>query len=119
MKFLLRLLVSTLAIIVASTLMKNQIHFKSPLDYIIVAAVLAFLNAVVKPLLVFLTIPLTIFSLGLFLLIINASMILLTERFVNGFKVDGFVAALLFSILLSFTTSILEFIAKTKSDKEN
>ena len=119
MKFLLKLVVSTLAIILVSSVMKDKISFANPLDYIIVAAVLSFLNAVVKPILVFFTIPLTIFSLGFFLLIINASMILLTERFVDGFKVDGFFTALIFSIMLSIVTSILEFLAKSKSNNDN
>jgi putative membrane protein len=119
MKFLLKLVVSTLAIIVVSSFMKDKITFQSPFDYIIVAAVLSFLNAVLKPILVFFTIPLTIFSLGFFLLIINASMILLTEHFVKGFKVEGFLTALIFSILLSIVTSILEFIAKTKSSNDD
>jgi putative membrane protein len=116
MKFLLKLIVSTLAIIVVSYFMKNKIHFTEPLDYVMVAVVLSFLNAVIKPILVFFTIPLTIFSLGLFLLIINAIMILITEHFVEGFKVDGFIAALTFSIFLSITTSILDFFAKDNKE---
>jgi len=118
MNFLLKLIVSTLAIIVVSYFMKNKIHFAEPLDYIIVAIVLSFLNAVVKPVLVFFTIPLTVFSLGLFLLIINAIIILITEHFVAGFKVDGFFAALMFSIMLSLTTGLLDFFAKGKKTED-
>ena len=118
MKFLLKLIVSTLAIILVSYFMKDEIHFTEPTDYLVVAMVLAFLNAVVKPIFVFFTIPLTIFSLGLFLLVINAMIILITDHFVEGFKVDGFWIALKFSILLSLTTSILDFFAKDRNRDE-
>jgi len=72
-----------------------------------VAVVLAFLNAVVKPILTILTIPITIFSLGLFLLVINAIIIIFAEKLVEGFKVDGFLTAIIFSLLLSIITGIL------------
>jgi putative membrane protein len=71
------------------------------------AVVLAFLNAVVKPILTVLTIPITIFSLGLFLLVINAGIILMAQKLVNGFRVDGFLTALIFSVILSLSTGIL------------
>ena len=57
---------------------------------------------------ILLTIPVTILSFGLFLLVINALMILLTARLVEGFHVGGFWWALLFSFILSIVTSILE-----------
>ena len=71
------------------------------------AVVLAFLNAVVKPILTVLTIPITVFSLGLFLLVINAGIILMAQKLVNGFRVDGFLTALIFSVILSLSTGIL------------
>lgn len=74
---------------------------------LLVAVALAFLNAIVKPILTVLTIPITIFSLGLFLLVINALMIIIAERLVPGFKVDGFGLAIVFSIILSLVTWIL------------
>lgn len=116
MKFLLKLIVSTLAIILVSYFMKDKIHFTEPLDYVVVAMVLSFLNAVVRPILVFFTIPLTVFSLGLFLLVINALMVLITDHFVEGFNVDGFIAALIFSVFVSITSAILDFLAKDKND---
>jgi len=71
------------------------------------ALVLALLNAIVKPVLVILTIPVTLVSLGLFLLVINAFMVLLAAKFFNGVYVDGFWWALIFSILLSLGSSVL------------
>lgn len=73
---------------------------------IIVALVLALLNLIVKPILIFLTLPVTVLTLGLFLFVINAIIILLVDAFVGGFQVSGFWIALLFSILLSIFQSI-------------
>lgn len=75
-----------------------------------VAVVLAFLNAIVKPVLTVLTIPITIFTLGFFLLAINAFMIIFAEKLVKGFHVQDFWWALLFSVILSIFTGILNAI---------
>lgn len=83
---------------------------------IILAIVLAILNAIVKPLLIFFTLPLTIVTLGLFLFVINALMILLADKLVDGFHVEGFWWALLFSLLLSIVTAVL-FKEKKKEEK--
>jgi len=79
---------------------------------LIVTAVLSLLNAFVNPLLVILTIPITIMTLGLFLLVINALIILATSKLVNGFQVDGFWYALLFSIVLTIVVSLLNSLVK-------
>ncbi|HEY4935074.1 MAG TPA: phage holin family protein, partial [Puia sp.] len=83
---------------------------------IVLAIVLGILNLFVKPILIILTLPITIFTFGLFLFVINALIILLAARFVNGFRVDGFWWALLFSLLLSVLTS---FLYKKSTQKEN
>ena len=75
---------------------------------LIFSLVLALLNMLIKPLLVILTLPITIITLGLFLLIINAAIILLADKFVSGIKVDGWLWALIFSLILSLLTSILQ-----------
>ncbi|MET0241987.1 MAG: phage holin family protein [Flavitalea sp.] len=74
---------------------------------IVVALVLAVLNAFVKPILILLTLPITLITLGLFLFVINALIILFAEKIVSGFRVDGFWWALLFSLLLSLVTSLM------------
>lgn len=74
---------------------------------IIVALVLGLLNLIVKPILVLLTLPVTVITFGLFLLVINAVIILLVDAFISGFNVDGFWVALIFSLLLSIVQSIL------------
>lgn len=115
MKFLLQLIVSTLAIIVTSFILPG-VSVDSVLTGVLVAAVLAVLNAFVKPILVFLTIPITIFTLGFFLLVINAFMILLTSNLIDGFKVNGFWTALFFSIILSLVTALFNMLSKEEQE---
>ena len=74
---------------------------------LIVAVVLGLINAFIKPLLVLLTLPVNILTLGLFIFVINAVLILATSAFVPGFKVDGFWWALLFSFILAIVSAIL------------
>ncbi len=71
------------------------------------AVVLAVLNAVVKPILVFLTLPITVITLGLFMFVINAGLVLLASAIVPGFHVAGFGWALLFSLLLSLINTVI------------
>ena len=70
------------------------------------------LNAFVKPLIIILTLPFTIITLGLFLLVINVVMILLADKFVSGIKIDGFLWAFIFGILLSVVSTILNKLEK-------
>jgi len=74
---------------------------------ILLAVVLAILNAIVKPILILLTLPITIVTLGLFLFVINALIILIAAELLDGFDVRNFWWALLFGLLLSFITSLL------------
>lgn len=74
---------------------------------IVLAIVLAVLNAIVKPLLILLTLPATILTLGLFLFVIDALVILLADKLLDGFQVRNFWWALLFGLLLSLVTSLL------------
>jgi putative membrane protein len=77
---------------------------------LLVAIVLAFLNTIVKPIITILSLPITFFTLGLFLLVINAIIILFADKLVDGFKVDGFWTALWFSLILSLVSGILDLI---------
>ena len=85
---------------------------------LLVALVLAIVNVIVKPILIVLTIPITVLTLGLFLLVINALMILLVDHFVPGFRVDGFWWALAFSLILSIFNSLFADITRN-SDKND
>ena len=111
MKFLGKLLVTALAVLVTSYLLKRGVTLDGMLGALIVAAVLALLNAIVKPLMILLTFPVTIMTLGLFLLVINACIILLASELVRGFEVNGFWWALLFSLILSIVNAIFESLA--------
>ena len=116
MNFLLRLVVSAIAVFLVANFLPG-VAVDTFFTAALVSVALAFLNAVVKPILTVLTIPVTIFSLGLFLLVINALMILLAQQLVSGFHVTGFFTALLFSIILSIATGILNLILGV-GDKE-
>lgn len=106
MNFIFRLLIAALVAFGLSYLLPG-IHIDSYVTALILALVLAVLNVFLKPIMVILTLPITIITFGLFLLVINAAIIMLASKMVSGFKVDGFWWALLFSILLSVATSIL------------
>lgn len=115
MNFIVKILISSLAVMVSAWLLP----FVSVDDYftgIAVALILSFLNAVLKPLLVILTLPVTVVTLGLFLLVINAIIILITNSLLDGFHVGGFWSALFFSLILSFVTSVFE---RMQKDSEN
>lgn len=106
MNLILRILGSAIGVVLLAYFLPG-VRVESFTTAVIVAAVLAFFNAVLKPVLVVLTIPVTIVTLGLFLLVINALLIELAAFTVDGFYVDGFWWALLFSLILSFFNSAL------------
>lgn len=106
MKLLLRILITAALVMVISYFMKGVVVEQFTTS-IIVAIVLGLLNLFVKPVLVLLTLPVTFFTLGLFLLVINAIIILLCDHFVDGFDVSSFWTALFFSIILSLSQSLV------------
>lgn len=112
MRFIINILVTAAAVYILSYLLKPHIEISSFTTAIIFALVLAVLNAIVKPLLIILTLPITIITLGLFLLIINAVIILLAAKFVSGIHVEGLLWAVIFSLLLSLVTYILHSLEK-------
>lgn len=116
MNFLTKILLSSLAVVIASYILPG-IYVDSFLVAIVIAVLLSLLNVTVKPLLIIFTIPLTILTLGLFLLVINALIILMASSIVSGFEVDGFWWALLFSLVLSLTNSLLSDLSKKEDQK--
>ena len=106
MSLLLKLLLSALVVVGLAKVLPG-VTVNSYFTAFIVAIVLALLNIIVKPVLVILTLPVTILTLGLFLLIINAIIIFLADGFVPGFSVDGWFMAIIFSLLFSLFQSIL------------
>ncbi|WP_299182292.1 phage holin family protein [uncultured Chryseobacterium sp.] len=105
MNLLIRLLVTAIVAYLL-TLILPGVHFTGFGGAIIFAIVLGILNLIVKPVLHILGLPLTIITLGLFALVINAIIILIADYFIDSMNVDGFLWAFVFSILLSIVTSL-------------
>ena len=106
MKLIIRILLSTIAVLVADLLLSG-VHAVDLKTSLLVAVVLGVLNAVVRPIIVLLTLPVTVVTLGLFVLVINAAMVMLAARIVPGFVVNGFWWALAFSVVMWAVQSAL------------
>jgi putative membrane protein len=106
MDFIIKLFLNAIAVVITAYLLPG-VHLQNFGYAVLLAAVLSLLNVSLKPILIVLTIPATIFTLGLFLLVINALMILVADWIItDGFNVDGFWWALAFSLILSFINSL-------------
>ncbi|EDP72406.1 hypothetical protein FBALC1_14932 [Flavobacteriales bacterium ALC-1] len=112
MNLIIRLLLNALAVFILAHVL-NGVSVDGYIGAIIVAVVLSILNLIVKPILIILTLPVTIITLGLFLLVINAIIILLADKLVDGFSVNGIWSAILFSVLLCILQSLLYSLLKT------
>jgi putative membrane protein len=111
MKLLQKLLISTVIVLILSYFLTG-VQVDTPTTAIVVAIVLGLLNTLLKPILVFFTFPITVVTLGLFLLLINAAMVLLCSKLVDGFQVSSFMTALIFSVLMSVSQWILNKLMK-------
>ena len=104
MNLLVRLIIATLAVLITDLLLPgvslgDMGTTNGLITALLVAAVLGLLNSIVRPILIFLTLPVTLVTLGLFILVINAAMVLLADRLIDGFTVNGFWWALAFSVV--------------------
>ncbi|MFJ1350836.1 phage holin family protein [Capnocytophaga canimorsus] len=117
MKFVVNLLLTALAVLVLANILPGA-SITNYFTAILVAFVLAILNVLVKPVLFFISIPITVVTLGLFLFVINAIIILLAGELVGGFNVNGFWAALLFSLFLSLTQSVIDKLIENANQKQ-
>ncbi|MBS1566478.1 MAG: phage holin family protein [Bacteroidetes bacterium] len=106
--FLAKTLITAAAIILSSYVLKAGVKVDRFRTALVLALVLSLLNFFVKPLLIIVTLPVTIVTLGLFLFIINAIIIILASHLVTGFHVESLGWALVFSLLLSLFTYLLE-----------
>jgi len=106
MRILIKILLNTLAVVVAAYILPG-VGVDGFLTAVVVAVVLAVVNAVVRPILILLTLPATILTLGLFILVINALMVMLVAWLVPGFVVVSFWWALLFSLVVSVVSFVL------------
>jgi len=114
MKFIIRLLVTAAVAYGLSMMLKPHIMIDSYATSLIFVLVLGILNAIVRPLLIILTLPITVITLGIFLLVINVLMVILAGKFVSGIHIDGFLWAFIFGILLSFLSSTLTGLLQDK-----
>ncbi len=107
MFYVFRLLIHMAAILIISYLLPGVIRVDSALSALAAAFLLGIVNLVVRPILVLLTLPLTLLTLGFFLLVINGLMLWLVAALVKGFHVNGFWGAVFGSILISLVSWIL------------
>ena len=105
--FLIHWAIMSLSLWVASYLFSG-IKFSNKSSLLISALVLGFVNAVLRPILFILTFPITLVTLGLFVLVVNALMIMLVAKLVNGFKLSGFWTAFFVSIFIALFTLVIE-----------
>jgi putative membrane protein len=114
MKFIVKIIISSLAVMLTTYILPG-VQIDDYFTALLVALVLVFLNVFLKPLLVLFTLPATVLTFGLFLLVINAFIIWIADRMVDGFSVKSFWWAVLFSIVLSLITSFFESLDRPKT----
>jgi len=107
MFFIVRLIINMVAILIISYLFPRMIRVDGFLAALVAAFLLGIVNTILRPVLVLLTFPITLLTLGLFLLVINGLMLWLVSALVSGFHVSGFWGAVLGSILISIVSWIL------------
>jgi len=110
LKFLIKWLISTVALLVV-------VHIFSGVSSLIMALVLGFLNTFLKPILALLALPVMVLTLGLFMLVINATTFFLAAKLVHGFYVAGFGSALWAALLYSFITFLINVLIQSQDEK--
>ena len=115
MNFIIKVLITAVAVYLATKFLPGVKTTGELQTIIIFALILALLNTFIKPILIVLTIPVTILTLGLFLLIINALMVKWADQLVDGFSVDNWWTAILFSLIVSFVSFILQGLAPARN----
>jgi putative membrane protein len=117
MNFLLRIVIMAVVAYGLSAVLSG-VHINDFITALVFSLTLAVLNALLKPILIILTLPITIFTFGLFLFIINAIIVLVAAHFIRGIRIDSFGWGLLFSLLLSILTSVLYKDARRREGEE-
>lgn len=116
MSLIIRWILNTLALLLVATVVPH-FHYASWVSLAIAAAVLGLLNALVRPILFVLTLPITVITLGIFLIVLNAIMLKLTDFFVPGFRIDGFGWAIVGAIVLSLVTMVTDRIGRSSEEE--
>ena len=113
MKTIIHFVVSAVAILITAYVLPG-VHVEGPIAALVLAVILGAINIFLRPILVILTLPITIFSLGLFVLVINGLLVMLAAYIVPGFTVDNFWWAFLFGIVLAIVNAVLRMIENDK-----
>ena len=115
MGLIIRWILNTLALFVVVKLVPG-FHYQSWITLFAAAAVLGIVNTIIKPILFVLTLPLTIITLGIFLVVLNAIMLRITAWIVPSFRIDGWLAAILGALLLSIVTMVTNQIGRDRKE---
>ncbi len=115
MNFIIKILLSSFSVFLAGWIL-NGVYIQNYGTSLLVALVLAVLNFILKPILIFLTIPITLITFGLFLLVINAFIALLASNIIDGFYIDGFWWAVGFSIIVSIVNYLINIDKRKRRD---
>ena len=116
MRFLARLLLNGIAIIVAAWLVPG-LDLSGPGSALVAGVILGFVNAIVRPVLFLLTLPLTLVTLGLFIFVLNAACLALTAALIPGFTIDGFIPALIGSLVVSVVSWMLNGVLVPRDER--
>lgn len=115
MKLLLKWLIMAVSIVIAAYFIPG-VRVGSFLSAVWVALFLGVVNVLVRPVLIFITLPINVLTLGLFTFVINAALILLASSVIKGFEVSGFWWAVLYSIVLSIVNYLINLIIQPDRD---
>jgi len=116
MKIFLTWLISALALLISAWLIPG-VYIAGFGSALLAALILGAINAVIRPILIILTLPINILTLGLFTFVINALMVALAAYILPGFSIANFWIAIIFSIILMIITSIMQSLIKEKGSK--
>ena len=106
MQMLVNLIINGLVVFVTGRILPGVV-INDFFTAVVVSIVLGVVNTFIKPVLLILTLPINILTLGLFTFVINALMVLIVDSLVPGFKVDGFLSALIFSLVLTIVSAVI------------
>lgn len=116
-KFIQGWAINTLAVLVATQIVRSGIHYDSITSLLVATLVLGILNTFLRPVLLFLSLPLLIFTLGLFTLVINALLLYWVGSLVQGFRVDSFRSAFWGALIISIVSLILNSVTGTGNSR--
>ena len=114
-RFLLRTIITAASIFIVVKILP-WVSVESPLALLVTAILLGLLNAILRPLLIFLTLPITVLSFGLFIFVINGLILVLVSYIVPGFKVDNLGVAILASVLISVISWLINWLVRETND---